>query len=83
MLLVPEGVSAGTKRGYRMLRSHGYYLDHLEPAAKHFSVDPAEWYANRARPETLHSPNELSTGKVLGGEACAWSEYMDRYNILG
>lgn len=79
----PEGVSAGTQRGYRMLRSHGYYLDHLEPAAKHYSIDPAEWYTNRARPDSLYSPNELPSGKVLGGEACAWSEYMDRSNILG
>ena len=79
----PDGVSAGTQRGYRMLRSHGYYLDHLEPAAKHFRVDPAEWYTNRARPAALYSPNEVSTGKVLGAEACAWSEYMDRHNVLG
>ena len=36
--------------GYRMLRSHGYYLDHLEPASKHYEIDPAEWYTNRRRP---------------------------------
>eukprot|EP01043_Picozoa_sp_COSAG02_P007900 COSAG02_NODE_244_length_27402_cov_41.050397_18_plen_422_part_00 len=79
----PEGVSAGTQRGYRMLRSHGYYLDHLEPAAQHYKIDPAEWYTNRARPASLYSPNKVSTGKVLGAEACAWSEYMDRNNVLG
>ena len=67
-----------------MLRSHGYYLDHLEPAAKHYEIDPVEWYAGRERPSALQSPNESpDEGKVLGGEACAWSEYMDRNNYLG
>ena len=80
----PEGVNVGTQRGYRMLRSHGYYLDHLEPAAKHHEIDPAEWYAGRERPAALQSPSESAgDGKVLGGEACAWSEYMDRNNYLG
>ena len=45
----PEGVAEGTRRGYRMLRSHGYYLDHLEPGAKHHAIESAEWYSGRAR----------------------------------
>ena len=45
----PEGVAEGTRRGYRMLRSHGYYLDHLEPGAKHHAIEAAEWYSGRAR----------------------------------
>jgi hexosaminidase len=50
------------KQGHRGILSFGYYLDHLQPASFHYGVDPQIDGEDPAR--------------ILGGEACLWSEYV-------
>jgi hexosaminidase len=48
--------------------SAGYYLDLIEPASKHYLVDPLSKEAD--------SLTDEEQKRVLGGEACMWSEYV-------
>jgi hexosaminidase len=65
---------AGTaQQGYRSLLSFGYYLDLMWPASRHYAVDPMSGAA------TSLSPEEKS--RILGGEACMWSEWVTPENI--
>ena len=50
------------RNGHRGILSFGYYLDHLQPASFHYGVDPQIDGEDSAR--------------ILGGEACLWSEYV-------
>jgi hexosaminidase len=63
------GLADAVKQGYRGILSNGYYLDLGWPASRHYAVDPAA-----DLPE-----NEKS--RILGGEACMWSEYVNAENI--
>ena len=61
------------RAGYQGILSFGFYLDHLNPAAFHYGIDPLDGAASR-----------LSAGekaRILGGEACMWSEYVDTENV--
>jgi len=63
-----DSLSAGAKQGYSGILSAGYYLDHMEPASAHYAVDP------------LPASSDLTpeqAARILGGEACMWSEYID------
>ncbi|HWQ56494.1 MAG TPA: family 20 glycosylhydrolase [Bryobacteraceae bacterium] len=51
-------------RGFPTILSYGYYLDMMEPAERHYLVEP-----------------EMSGGKILGGEACEWSEHVTPENV--
>lgn len=69
----PESLAQAAKEGYRGLLSSGYYLDLGWSAARHYAVDPMD-----------ESSNALSSdqkARILGGEACMWSEYVDVENI--
>lgn len=68
-----NSLAAAAKAGYRGLLSYGYYLDLNWSAARHYAIDP---FADAAA--TL-SPEE--TKRILGGEACMWSEYVSPENI--
>jgi hexosaminidase len=57
-------LAAAAKQGYRGILSSGYYLDHLKPASFHYAVDP------------LAGVPEEAASRILGGEACMWSEYV-------
>ncbi len=61
------------KQGYRGLLSNGYYLDLGWPAARHYAVDPMSGAAANLSPE--------EKGRILGGEACMWAEYVNPENI--
>ncbi|HKD13636.1 MAG TPA: family 20 glycosylhydrolase [Candidatus Angelobacter sp.] len=62
-----------TRQGYRGLLSHGYYLDLMQPASLHYSVDPlGEAAANLTAEEKQ---------RILGGEACMWAEFITPANI--
>jgi hexosaminidase len=50
------------KKGHRGILSFGYYLDHLNPASFHYGVDP--------------QIDGKDSARILGGEACLWSEYV-------
>jgi hexosaminidase len=66
-------LAVAAKQGYRGLLSSGYYLDAMESAAQHYAVDPMSGDA-----ATL-SADEKS--RILGGETCAWAEFLTPENI--
>jgi hexosaminidase len=68
-----SSVEQEIKQGFRGLLSEGYYLDLNWPASKHYEVDPMSGAAAKLTPEEKQ--------RVLGGEACMWSEYVSPENI--
>jgi hexosaminidase len=66
-------LAEAARQGYRGVLSFGYYLDHLKPAAAHYAVDPL-----------ANAPDELNneqSSRILGGEACMWSEYVSEQTV--
>jgi hexosaminidase len=63
-----DSLAEASRKGYRGVLSWGYYLDHLQTAAKHYAVDPLDGAAS--------SLDADQTARILGGEACMWSEYV-------
>ena len=61
------------RAGYRGILSWGYYLDHLSPAKYHYGIDPQGGPAEQLTPEQL--------SRILGGEACMWSELVDAETV--
>jgi hexosaminidase len=59
--------------GYRGLLSYGYYLDLMWSASRHYAVDPLGDGASGLNPE--------QRSRILGGEACMWSEYVSPESI--
>lgn len=60
------------RQGFRGIRSTSYYLDHGWPARDHYLADP------------LPADAELAAdahGRILGGEACMWAEWVTAENI--
>jgi hexosaminidase len=53
--------------------SFGYYLDLMQPASQHYLVDPFGGAAANLTAEEKQ--------RVLGGEACMWSELINTVNI--
>jgi hexosaminidase len=68
-----NSVAEASRKGYRTLLSAGYYLDHLQPAARHYAVDPLDGVTN--------SLDADQAARILGGEACMWSEYVSPETI--
>src|SRR5450432_2454065 len=68
-----EGLAAAAKQGYRGILSNGYYLDLGWSAARHYAADPLGGDAANL------SADEKA--RVLGGESCMWSEYVNAENI--
>ena len=68
-----ESLAAAAKQGYRGLLSHGYYVDLMWSAERHYSFDPLGGAAANLSPEEKQ--------RVLGGEACMWGEYVSPENI--
>jgi hexosaminidase len=68
-----ESLAAAAQQGYSGLLSYGYYLDLMWPAGRHYAVDPM------ADAAASLSPEEKS--RILGGEACLWSEFVSPENI--
>jgi len=69
----PASLAAAAKQGYRGILSNGYYLDLGWPAARHYSVDPMSGDASNLSPEEKQ--------RILGGESCMWSEYINAENV--
>jgi hexosaminidase len=61
------------RKGYRGILSFGYYLDHLKPASFHYAIDPLSGPSAKLDPE--------QTNRILGGEACMWSEYVSAETV--
>ena len=68
-----DSLAAAAKQGYRGLLSFGYYVDLMWPASRHYTVDPMTGAAANL------SPDEKQ--RILGGEACMWSEYVSPENV--
>ncbi|HEV7903134.1 MAG TPA: family 20 glycosylhydrolase [Pyrinomonadaceae bacterium] len=67
-----QSLADGARQGYAGILSNGYYLDYLDPAAQHYLVDPVGADSGLTGAESA---------RVLGGEACMWSEYVSMENI--
>jgi len=68
-----DSLAGAAKQGYRGLLSFGYYVDLNWPASRHYTVDPMSGAAANLSPEEKQ--------RILGGEACMWSEYVSPENI--
>lgn len=68
----PESLAQAAKNGYTGILSSGYYLDLMLPTDEHYLVDPVA--ANSEM-------TEEQLKRVLGGEACMWSEYVSTETI--
>ena len=66
-------LAAAVRLGHRGLLSYGYYLDLMQPASFHYSVDPLG--------SDAASLTEDQKQRVLGGEACMWAEYVTPANL--
>lgn len=67
-------LATAAQQGHNGLLSFGYYLDHMRPAAYHYSIDPlVSDDAPNLTPE--------QSQKVLGGEACMWGEFVSPENL--
>jgi hexosaminidase len=68
-----QSLATAAQQGYSGLLSFGYYLDLMWPASRHYAVDPMSGAAASLTPE--------EKGRILGGEACMWSEWITPENI--
>jgi len=66
-------LAEAAKQGFRGLLSYGYYLNLMWPAWQHYAVDPMGDAAASLNPE--------DSQRILGGEACMWSEYVSPETI--
>ncbi len=68
-----KGLAEAVTKGYQGILSNGYYLDHLSPASYHYGIDPLAGDADKLTPEQAK--------RVLGGEACMWSELVSAETV--
>ena len=66
-------LAEAAKQGYRGILSNGYYLDLGWSAARHYAVDPMG--------EAAVNLSAEEKARILGGESCMWSEYVNAENI--
>jgi hexosaminidase len=69
----PESLAQTARLGYMSILSHGYYLDFALPPADYYQVDPLAGAAASLTPE--------QASRILGGEACMWSELVTPENV--
>ena len=69
----PESLALTARLGFMSILSHGYYLGTVLPAADFYQVDPLASPAAGLTPELA--------SRILGGEACMWSEYVTPENV--
>ena len=69
----PDSLAQAAKQGYRSLLSSGYYVDLMWSAERHYANEPMSGAAAQLTPEEQK--------RILGGEACMWSEYVSPENI--
>ncbi len=67
-----KSLADGARRGYRGILSQPYYFDHMAPAEYFYVNDP------------LPADSDLTAeqaARVIGGESCAWGEFLSPENI--
>lgn len=68
-----KSLAAAVRQGYQGILSYGYYLDLMYPASSHYGIDPMAGDAA--------SLNAAEKERILGGEACEWTEMADSGNV--
>ena len=68
-----ESLAQAARLGYMSILSHGYYLDYALAPADYYRVDPLAGADRTLTPE--------QAARILGGEACMWSELVTPDNI--
>jgi hexosaminidase len=68
-----KSLAEAARLGYSGILSSGYYLDHMEPAAVLYLVDPLE--------KESASLSDEQKSRILGGEVCMWAEYVSAENV--
>jgi hexosaminidase len=67
-----DSLAASAKAGYEGILAQPYYLDHIDSAERHYLADPVPV-------GTSLTPEEQA--RILGGEACMWSEHVSPRSI--
>jgi hexosaminidase len=67
-----KSLADGAKRGYSGILSQPYYLDHMAPAEYFYLNDPIAV-------DSGLTPTQAAL--VIGGESCAWGEFLSPENI--
>jgi hexosaminidase len=67
-----KSLADGARRGYRGILSQPYYFDHMAPAEYFYLNDPLP-------ADSQLTPEEAT--RVIGGESCAWGEFLSPENI--
>jgi hexosaminidase len=68
-----KSLAEAARQGFSGILSAGYYLDHMEPASKLYSVDPLSGEAA--------SLAEQEKARILGGEVAMWGEFVTPENV--
>src|SRR5436305_11283885 len=68
-----KSLADAAQQGYRGILSSGYYLDLIYPTSAHYAVDPFTG--------PTANLSDADKEKILGGEACMWSEYVSAENV--
>ena len=68
-----KSLSEAARHGFSSILSAGYYLDHMEPAAKLYVVDPLQGDAASLSGE--------EKARILGGEIAMWGEFVSPENV--
>ncbi len=68
-----KSLGEAARQGYMGILSFGYYLDHMRPASFHYANDPLGGEAAGLNP--------AEQARILGGEACMWTEYVTPENV--
>ena len=71
-----ESLARAARLGYKGILSYGYYLDLMQPASYHYSIDPLD-------PDVADSMTPAEKQRIIGGEACMWGEFVSPENIDG
>ncbi len=67
-----QSLDQAAREGYNAIWSTTYYLDHMGPAEYHYLSDPLPADSNLTPEQASH---------VVGGEVCAWGEFLSPENI--
>ncbi|MDR1728088.1 MAG: family 20 glycosylhydrolase [Acidobacteriota bacterium] len=66
-------LSEALRQGRQGILSRGFYLDHMRTAAFHYENDPEGGEAAKL--------SAAEKGRILGGEACMWAEFVNEHNV--
>ena len=67
-----KSLDQSAREGYNAIWSTTYYLDHMAPAEYHYLSDPLPLDAKLTKEQA---------SLIVGGEVCAWSEFLSPENI--